>query len=199
MKFLSLLALLIVVGTIAERSSASSDEHENVTLEGGENHESRRLRGPFGQEKGPLSSGIPRWNSRNPFGDDDIDLQLDRSTKTEGDVTRVIISCRADELKFVCKKRILDSAPEGCLRFVYYLREANAFSVKVKSSCLAALDDLQEDPVRETLHIPDSLEVHHGRDLQSAQAVPYGINLVRAQEVWSQFGVKGENVRVCGK
>jgi subtilisin family serine protease len=57
--------------------------------------------------------------------------------------------------------------------------------------------DVKEDPIREPLYIKDSIEYHH-RDLQSAsQVIPYGINLVKAREVWSSYGVKGEGVKVC--
>lgn len=120
--------------------------------------------------------------------------------RTEGDVTRVIVNCNKGESAMACKNRILDSVSEGCLRFIHYLRDANAYAVEIKISNLNELDDMEEDPIRETMHLPESLQIHSGRSLQSGnQAIPFGIDLVRAREAWERFDTKGENVRVCGK
>jgi hypothetical protein len=77
---------------------------------------------------------------------------------------------------------------------------AHAYAVEIKEAHLYELEDFQVDPQREPMYIKDSVQVHHGRDLQNSQQVtPYGITMVKAKEVWSQFNVKGEDVRVCGK
>jgi hypothetical protein len=128
-------------------------------------------------------------------------LQLDKETRTEGQVSRVIVDCDVGEDSLACKSRILGSVSEDAMRIIHYMRVAHAYAVEVQTSHLDELDDAQEDPVREPMVIEDSIQIHHGRDLQTGgrQYVPYGIDLIKARDAWSQFGVKGENVRVCGK
>lgn len=200
-----LLVTILVGAEILSECDAFDAETDLVYLGNDESEHSelldaRRLRGKLRDQDRFSNVPFENWNAINLFASyEGPDLQLDKTARTEGSITRVMLNCNDGETKLVCKNRILDSVPEGCLRFLHYLREVNTFAVEVKESCLDDLDDVQEDPVRETLHIPDSLEIHHGRELQSGQVVPYGIDLVRAREAWTQFGVKGENVRVCGE
>jgi len=98
------------------------------------------------------------------------------------------------------QKRILGAIPEesrGDFRIINYLQLTNSYSCEVKGdmSIIDALsDDVYDDPPRETLHIKESIEVH--RDLQPGQSTPYGINMIKAMDVWEKYN-KGENVRIC--
>mmetsp|Transcript_23241 Transcript_23241/g.25888 ORF Transcript_23241/g.25888 Transcript_23241/m.25888 type:complete len:585 (-) Transcript_23241:98-1852(-) len=118
---------------------------------------------------------------------------------TNDETIRVMIDCHDKEDYLSCKERILYSIPEsGVIRLTHYLDLTNAWAAEVKDmSTLNKLDDdVQLDRPRETLHIKESIQVH--RKLQStSQSTPYGIQLVKAKEVWDQYNIKGENVRVC--
>ncbi|KAG7366113.1 cold-active serine alkaline protease [Nitzschia inconspicua] len=198
----SLVALLGSIGLLCQCHAVIDDENDSVYFQnnaGSQNSKYfRHLRGRFGTNEKLNGLGLQDGKSGDLFSSfDSPTLQLESAVRSEGSVTRVMLNCMDDETPLACKKRILDSTSEDCLRFIHCLQEANAFAVEVKASCLDDLDGFIDDPVREMLHIPDSLEIHHSRDLQAGQALPYGIDLVRAREAWTQFGVKGENVRVC--
>jgi len=152
----------------------------------------RSLRGGVGDRV--QRSALPRrYEDTRPLS------LLDKKTKSEDSVTRVIVDCAAGEDSLACKDRILTTTSEGCLRLVHYLNTAHAYAVEIKTPHLDELEGMHEDPVRETMHIKESVQVHNGRDLQAGndQRTPYGIDMVKAKEVWSRFQVKGENVRVC--
>lgn len=112
----------------------------------------------------------------------------------------IVIACKEGESEFVCKKRIVSSIPTEArdqFRLVNYMELVNAYSCEVRGdlSILDTLsDDIHDDPRRETMHIKESVRVH--RNLQIGQSTPYGIELVKAKDVWKKYN-KGENVRVC--
>ena len=192
--------LLTFLAAISTIDYAVQAEHTHTLLDGIENEltkenesKTRKLRGRWKNNRGAI-----RFSGDSSEEEDEPSLELEMNTRTEGDVSRVIMNCLDNESAMVCKNRLLDTAAEGTIRFIHYLQEANAYAVEIKTSHLGDMEDLQEDPVRETMHIPDSLEILHGRDLQtSRQTIPYGVDLVRAREAWSEFGTKGENIRVC--
>jgi len=160
--------------------------------------------GRFGNGKKTIISpgaGIPE---RESIEDVKI-LSFGANSITNGDdedAKHVIITCKKGEEELVCKKRILDAIPKEFrdqFRLNNYLKLPNAFAAEVKGdmSILDALEgDVFADPPRETLHIKESIQVH--RNLQSSgQAIPYGIAMVKAMDVWSKYNNKGEDVRVC--
>lgn len=118
-----------------------------------------------------------------------------------GAAKHVIIACKEGEEELACKSRIWAAIPRDYInqfRFNNYLQLANSYACEVSGdlSILDALgDDVAEDPVRQTMHIKESIQVH--RNLQVGQSTPYGITMVKAKEVWSQYNNKGENVRIC--
>lgn len=57
--------------------------------------------------------------------------------------------------------------------------------------------NLTDDKERSTLAVEDSLQYHDHRSLKSGQQIGYGVDLIRATEVWSQYQVRGEGVKVC--
>ena len=112
----------------------------------------------------------------------------------------IIIACKEGEGEFMCKKRISSTIPTEAhddFRVINYMELVNAYSCEVRGdlSILDALSDyVHDDPRRETMHIKESVRIH--RNLQFGQSTPYGIELVKAKDVWKKYN-KGENVRVC--
>ena len=123
------------------------------------------------------------------------------STKSEEEVKRVVIKCKPDMTQDKCLEQLVRSVPGNSMKVVHALKGLSSLAVVIKTSKMEQVKamgfDVKEDTIREPLYIKDSIEYHH-RDLQSAsQVIPYGINLVKAREVWSSYGVKGEGVKVC--
>jgi len=117
----------------------------------------------------------------------------------DGEVKHIMIACKEGEGEFECRNRITNSIPEdsrGDFRLINYLELIHSCSCEVSGdmSIVDALsDDVSDDPPRETMHIKESIEIH--RNLQG-QAIPYGIELIKARDVWANYN-QGENVRVC--
>jgi hypothetical protein len=123
------------------------------------------------------------------------------STESEEEVKRVVIKCKPDTTQDECLKQLVGSVPANSIKVVHALKGLNSLAVVIKTSKMDQVTgmgfDVKEDPIRVPLYIKDSIEYHH-RDLQQAsQVIPYGIDLVKAREVWSSYGVKGEDVKVC--
>jgi subtilisin family serine protease len=123
------------------------------------------------------------------------------TVKSEEEVKRVVIRCKPDMTQDECREQLVGSVPGNSIKVVHALKGLSSLAVVIKTSKMDQVKamgfDVEEDPIREPLYIKDSIEYHH-RDLQSAsQVIPYGINLVKAREVWSSYGVKGEGVKVC--
>mmetsp|Transcript_46036 Transcript_46036/g.112413 ORF Transcript_46036/g.112413 Transcript_46036/m.112413 type:complete len:836 (+) Transcript_46036:444-2951(+) len=97
-----------------------------------------------------------------------------------------------------------------------YMHSIHTVAVTTKTTNLECLGQTEEDPIRQPFHIPESLQIidditsvvdneemmtsqgrHGDRLLQSNQLMPYGVDLLRAPDVWEQFGTKGEGVIVC--
>jgi subtilisin family serine protease len=124
-----------------------------------------------------------------------------RSTESEEEVKRVVITCKPDMTQDECLEQLVGAVPGNSIKVVHALKGLKSLAVVIKTSMIDQLMamgfNVKEDPIREPLYIKDSIEYHH-RDLQSAsQVIPYGIDLVKAREVWSSYGVKGEGVKVC--
>mmetsp|Transcript_13777 Transcript_13777/g.29031 ORF Transcript_13777/g.29031 Transcript_13777/m.29031 type:complete len:595 (-) Transcript_13777:96-1880(-) len=133
---------------------------------------------------------------------------MNRGTPTNSSssnkLKHVIISCKPEEDEFSCKKRILDAVPKdsiGRFRLINYLQLSNAYAAEITDDDTSVLDSLEgdvfADPPRETMHIKDSVKVHRRLQSSSGQVLPYGIEMVKAMDVWEKYKVKGENVRVC--
>eukprot|EP00531_Pseudo-nitzschia_arenysensis_P017823 CAMPEP_0116123160 /NCGR_PEP_ID=MMETSP0329-20121206/4600_1 /TAXON_ID=697910 /ORGANISM="Pseudo-nitzschia arenysensis, Strain B593" /LENGTH=584 /DNA_ID=CAMNT_0003617057 /DNA_START=218 /DNA_END=1972 /DNA_ORIENTATION=- len=142
-----------------------------------------------------LENEKPRLKNEDRVRTLSFDPQAD-----ERGVNHIMIGCKDGEGEFACKKRISNAIPEesqGEFRLINYLQLTNSYSCEVKGDMFivdALSDDVYDDPPRETLHIKESIQVH--RNLQSGQSTPYGINMIKAMDVWEKYN-KGENVRVC--
>jgi len=117
-------------------------------------------------------------------------------------IKHMIIACKDGEEELVCKKRILDAISTDSrqkFRLNTYLTMINAYAAEFNGSIsiLTALDagDIHVDPPRETMHIKESIQIQ--RNLQGGQAIPYGIVMIKAMNVWDEYNNKGENVRIC--
>jgi subtilisin family serine protease len=125
-----------------------------------------------------------------------------RSMESEEEVKRVVIKCKPGTTQDECLKQLVGSVPANSIKVVHALKGLNSLAVVIKTSKMDQVTgmgfDVKEDPIRVPLYIKDSIEYHH-RDLQrdSQQEIPYGIDLVKAREVWSSYGVKGEDVKIC--
>jgi hypothetical protein len=113
---------------------------------------------------------------------------------------RFVVKCKEGLDQEECLNQILAAFPDENAKVLHRLKKANTYAISVKDLEPGAMDkhdlDSKEDPIRQPLHIEESLEIH--RELQvGAQQVPYGIDMVKARDVWDQFGVRGENVKVC--
>jgi hypothetical protein len=113
---------------------------------------------------------------------------------------RIVVRCKDGQDKDECLSEILSSLPNENTKVIHRLKKENAYALVVKDMKPGVMNKLNfdswEDSIRQPLHIKDSLEIH--RELQfGGQQVPYGIDMVKAQEAWDLFGVRGENVKVC--
>lgn len=134
------------------------------------------------------------------FGEEQIKEANGEATIID-EVKHVMIACKSTENEYSCRNRIWDAIPEEAqdrFRFTNYLQLPNVHAAEIRgdTSILDNLEGVVDDAPRETMHIKDSIQVH--RSLQSSgQAIPYGIEMVKATEVWEKFQTKGENVRIC--
>jgi subtilisin family serine protease len=113
---------------------------------------------------------------------------------------RFIVKCREDQDADACLSWILSTFPDGSAKVLHRLNNENAYALAIRDMEPDAMQTLSsvlyEDPIRAPLYIRESLVIH--RQLQvEGQEVPYGIEMVKAQEVWERFGARGANVRVC--
>lgn len=125
----------------------------------------------------------------------------DNQTADIDEIKHIMIGCMEGEDEFSCKERIMNTIPNDekyRFRLNNYLQLVNAYPAEVKGdlSIVDGLYGVAEDPKRESMYIKDSIRVH--RSLQSnGQSIPYGIDMVKAREVWEKYNTKGENVRIC--
>uniref|UniRef100_A0A7S4AFT3 subtilisin n=1 Tax=Pseudo-nitzschia australis TaxID=44445 RepID=A0A7S4AFT3_9STRA len=133
-----------------------------------------------------------------PFGGEPR-AETNYQAADNGIVKHVMIACNEGENEFSCKDRIIDAIPKDAIdrvRFINHLKLLNVLAAEVRgdASILDGLEGVVDDSPRETMHIKDSLRLH--RSLQG-QNIPYGIQMVKAMDVWETYKTKGENVRVC--
>lgn len=126
---------------------------------------------------------------------------------------RLLVSCDETQLQEECLSKILENydIPYGGARhhieLVHNLKSTHSLSVDVDSETLGklAIDgkfDFEMDFARGPLVIEGSMSLYEptndgSRNLQDAQQIPWGLNAIRAQEVWEQYGVQGEGVKIC--
>jgi hypothetical protein len=133
---------------------------------------------------------------RNTVTEDEIDINDQR--------IRIVLHCKQTQAE--CLDRLKEFHHDK-LTIVHKLDEAKAWAVSVGESdevTMIALEegnifDIKSDPFRMPMYIKESVQVEDGRNLQfwSRQQVTYGIEMVKAQEVWETYGARGAGVKVC--
>lgn len=141
-----------------------------------------------------------------PININDLGFPDTLSTEPQEEIKRVVIKCKRDMKQDECLEQLVRSVPENSFKVVHALKGGgkgvNSLAVEIKTSKMNQVTglgfDVEEDPIREPFYIKESIE-HHHRDLQGAsQVVPYGIDLVKAREVWaSTYNATGDGVTVC--
>lgn len=149
-------------------------------------------------------------NHNNNLRQRKIEVAQEEITVKEGRI-RIILHCN-EEAEYThddCYARIKEFSHEQ-LNIIHKLKESKAWAVSVGDSDEDTMKQLEEgnyfdivsDPIRKPMYIKESIQVedeNSNRKLQfwNRQDVPYGIDMVKAQEVWETYGVRGEGVRVC--
>jgi subtilisin family serine protease len=105
---------------------------------------------------------------------------------------RMIVRCKPQISDENCLEQ-LSTAGEN-LAVIHSLPSFHSFAIE---GDLATREDLQRmgiDVVPDYERVPFVLEDSYHRSLDSTS---YGVDLIRATEVWEQYGVTGEGVKIC--
>jgi subtilisin family serine protease len=131
-----------------------------------------------------------------------------RSTVSEGDINiekRVILHCKQERNQQECLNKLKEFNHDE-VKIIHKFKSVEGIAVSISKNdqiVLKTIDDsglfdIFSDPIRKPMYIKESVRVEDGRKLQFwGQSVPYGIEMVKAQEAWEQFGIRGEGVKVC--
>lgn len=113
------------------------------------------------------------------------------------DRKRYVIKCKPSNIESIdhymdtCLSVMQEYVPE--LEIKHMLKMVKAIAVVMTPAEFATMEgvnyEVEIDPVR-SINLVES-----SRELQ--QSVPFGIEMVRAQETWDEFGVRGEGIKVC--
>lgn len=134
-------------------------------------------------------------------------LQKQKLSQSRGD--------EPDRSKLFLKRMVLHCDPitdlQNCWAEIAHMGEnlvlkrqlvgLHALAVETDESTIEDLSKLgfyfTQDMERETLSVQESLQYHSHRSLSSGQQIGYGLDLIRATQVWDQYQVRGEGVKVC--
>jgi subtilisin family serine protease len=118
---------------------------------------------------------------------------------TEKPKKKKIVKCK-DHAEDKCKSELEAAGTtivhdiEGTKYFAVLVDEEEELTI----NALGDVEGMQDDPERFLSYIEEdesSISSSHHRLLE--QTVPAGVDLVRARELWEQFGSKGEGAKVC--
>jgi len=131
------------------------------------------------------------------------------SRSLEGELTRYVIKCKASNIDSTLERQsginlASNDSIEVCLSTMmevasdmevkHKLKMVNAIAVAMTPADLAKMEEenyeVEEDPGR-SINLVES-----SRGLKN-QRTPFGIDMVRAQETWDEFGVRGKGIKVC--
>ena len=133
---------------------------------------------------------------------------------------RILIVCDEDQSQEDCLSKLLgmydtptedrnnNSGHRRPIEVIHNLESIHGISVQVDTQTLGNLVMDHEfvfhnDFVRGPLVVEGSMGYYHppsndkNRNLQDAQEVPWGLDAIRAQDVWQEFDVRGEGVKIC--
>jgi len=134
---------------------------------------------------------------------------------------RLLITCDAYQSQEDCQSKLLgtynasyderksvDSDHRHHIEVIHNLESIHVLSVDVDTKTLGKLVfdrkfAFEMDFARGPLVIEGSMSYYQppkgdgNRNLQDAQTIPWGLDTIRAQEVWREYGVKGQGVKIC--
>ena len=135
---------------------------------------------------------------------------------------RVLISCDETQRQEDCLSQLLkiydtpfgegsqsENEQQRRIEVVHNLEIVHSLSVDVDSETLGKLTTdgkfaFEMDFARGPLVIEGSMSYYKppaneggNRILQDTQQIPWGLDAIRAQEVWEKYGVQGEGVKIC--
>jgi len=131
---------------------------------------------------------------------------------------RLLVSCDETQRQDACLSQILEKydIPYGegnndlrhHIEVVHNLESTHSLSIDVDSETMDKLAadgkfDFEMDFARGPLVLEGSMSIYEpvenngNRNLQDAQQIPWGLDAIRAQEVWEKHGVQGEGVKIC--
>jgi hypothetical protein len=146
------------------------------------------------------------------------DFQFPASTEERH---RLLITCDTYQSQEDCLSKLLgtydapygernsvDSGHRHRIEVIHNLESVHALSVDVDTQTLGKMTfdrkfEFEMDFLRGPLVIEGSMAYYQppkgdgNRNLQDAQKIPWGLDTIRAQEVWREYGVKGDGVKIC--
>lgn len=121
------------------------------------------------------------------------------SIRDQANSQRMVLHCRKDLDLDACWDDV--SLLGQHLRRVHSLRGSHSLAVEGDMPTMKNLSrlgyELTEDSKRRTLSLEDSLEPLDRKLALDSQEIGYGVDMVRATEVWSRYEARGEGVKVC--
>lgn len=131
---------------------------------------------------------------------------------------RLLVSCDESQRQDACLSQILEmyDVPYGegnndqrdHIEVIHNLESTHSLSIDVDSETFGKLAtdgkfDFEMDFARGPLVLEGSMSIYEpprkngNRNLQDAQQIPWGLDAIRAQEVWEKYGIQGEGVKIC--
>mmetsp|Transcript_312 Transcript_312/g.757 ORF Transcript_312/g.757 Transcript_312/m.757 type:complete len:736 (+) Transcript_312:192-2399(+) len=198
---------------------------EDLFLKYDYKRETSSLRGHVNPQKGSLNKQVHRSlrgkeKIQERFRKDRISGDFHFSESVE-ERHRLLISCKEIGSQEDCLSKLLrlydtpydreSDKYNGHLHhieLIHNLKFANALAVDVDAKTMGKIANDQEfvfekDFVRGPLVLKDSITIYQptyeveNRKLQDAQKIPWGLDAIRAQQVWREYGVKGKGVKIC--
>mmetsp|Transcript_8958 Transcript_8958/g.13022 ORF Transcript_8958/g.13022 Transcript_8958/m.13022 type:complete len:586 (+) Transcript_8958:347-2104(+) len=124
----------------------------------------------------------------------------DESSVQEEPTRRVFVKYRKN-MRSNFEAELRKRSSSTATRMHYDFRDMDTFVLTVPESDVAILkqnptvESVHDDVKRYPMHIPDSVQQQQ-RNLQQAETVPYGVDLVQAKQAWG-VGARGQGVKVC--
>jgi hypothetical protein len=113
---------------------------------------------------------------------------------------RLVLRCKREKSQDDCLSELLQISPNR-IKIVHDLKAVHAISIEVDTETRDALFadnyELHRDYIRTPLIAREMFTVGDARKLQKGQTVSWGVEAVRARQVWDEYGVRGRGVKVC--
>lgn len=114
-----------------------------------------------------------------------------------------MIRCRQEQNQEDCLSDLFtkNSVNRDRIKILHNLKSIHAISIEVDSetrdTLFAENFELHRDFERTPLRVREEPMVGETRSLQESQTESWGLEAVRARQVWDVFGVRGRGVKVC--